>query len=305
MRKVSLTVISIIMAFMMLINGSSKVDAAEVTSGPIVTIESYEVTNEKIIPGADFTLKLVLKNYSTTRAAEDVMIDIANPDGVAPVYGTVSQAFLGTIEPGESVEVSFDYNSFTSISSNTLSFNVTLVAPSATNYITLTIPSGSDTPFSIISANIPTAAEVGEIVSASLSFKVLGNDNVSNATMVLAVNGENVASSVVGIVTPGTTKTQNLSFCFAGKGEYSVELALEYLDDAGEKKKITVGTATVSVTESHIDSGDDEKDTEENNQNTNNTVSDGATNITLMAISGVLIIAIFLIILLLVTRRKK
>ena len=38
------------------------VKATETLTGPMVVVDSYQVTNEKIVPGEDFTLTLTLKN---------------------------------------------------------------------------------------------------------------------------------------------------------------------------------------------------------------------------------------------------
>ena len=103
-----------------------KVSVVDEGKDPFIVIERYELSRERIIPGNGFTLTLHLKNLSETRSASQVLVDITNPKGVAPVYGTVSQMFLGDFGPGESREVSFDYDSWTSITTETLDFGVVL-----------------------------------------------------------------------------------------------------------------------------------------------------------------------------------
>lgn len=271
----------------------------EAVSVPMIVLDKYEVSGEKIVPGEDFTLSFTLVNYHTSQTAYDVMVDISNPSGVAPVYGTVSQVYVGDMEPGESKKISLDYNSFTSITGDTIDFYMTIVSSLNQNYITLRIPTGSDSPFSIQGSNVPGEAMVNETVLASISFKVLGEENVSNVVLAAKTNGETIANSQIGIVTPGTTKTQTLAFSFWEKGEYVVDLELEYTDTLGQKKSVPVGTELISVSEKPNSNGDDTSTDEVPNAPNNET-----SNILFMGISGILILVIFLVIVIIVRKNK-
>ena len=120
-----------------------KANAINLESSPYIMLESYEVSNEKIVPGEDFTLTLTLKNYSVSATAKNVLVDISNPAGIAPVYGTVSQTWVEEMGPGETATVSFDYTSSVDITGDYLDFYITMVGE-VTNYITLRAPVGSD-----------------------------------------------------------------------------------------------------------------------------------------------------------------
>lgn len=271
----------------------------EAVSVPMIVLDKYEVSGEKIVPGEDFTLSFTLVNYHTSQTAYDVMVDISNPSGVAPVYGTVSQVYVGDMEPGESKKISLDYNSFTSITGDTIDFYMTIVSSLNQNYITLRIPTGSDSPFSIQGSNVPGEAMVNETVLASISFKVLGEENVSNVVLAAKTNGETIANSQIGIVTPGTTKTQTLALSFWEKGEYVVDLELEYTDTLGQKKSVPVGAELISVSEKPNSNGDDTSTDEVPNAPNTET-----SNILFMGISGILILVIFLVIVIIVRKNK-
>lgn len=273
--------------------------AIDLTSGPMIVVEKYEVTDEKIVPGEDFTLTLTLANYNQSITARDVIIDIDNPNGVAPIYGTVSQVYVGNIAPGESKEISIDYNSWTSITGETLDFYVTVITSMNQNYIVLRIPSGSDSPFSVISANIPETVEKDSTWNMSLAFKVLGEQNVRDVALTVSRNGQKIADSLVGIVTPGVTKTQQLSTIFGEPGEYAVDIGLEYVDNAGQIQTDVVGTAIVTVTEEGSSvTNDFQTGHHENNSN------GGVDNLLLMGVSGMLILGIFLVVVFIVKKNK-
>lgn len=269
------------------------------TINPVILVEEYEVTNEKIVPGADFTLKLLLKNCSK-RDVHEVMIDISNPDGVAPVYGTVSQIFVGDIAAGKTKLVEFQYNSYTSITEEALDFKVTILSDSPTNYITIRVPVGVDSPFSVISTSIPSKAIAGESIPAALSFKVLGEENISNVTMVLKVNEEE-QKSVIGIVTPGMTKSQNMSFQLDTPGEHAVEVLLEYVDEVGVQQSLSVGTVVVAVEEGKGEAVQEQPNVVAPEPEEN----EGTNNLVVMGISGMLILVIFSTIVFIVSRKRK
>lgn len=276
----------------------AKVSAAEVTTGPMVVIDSYEVTNEKVVPGEDFSLTLQLKNYNKREAAKEVLLDISNPDGVAPVYGTVSQVYVGDIGPGESREITIDYNSWTSITGDTLDFYVTVVTSVNQNYIVLRVPAGSDSPFSILGSNIPAEVGVNELANISLTFKVLGDENVGNVALTLNYNGEPISRSQIGALTPGTTKTQRLSTYFAQAGDYPLDLGLEYVDDAGQTQTDIVMSTTISVVEKH------DATTNNDSYNGNAIAENGADNLLLLGVSGIVILGIFLAVIVLLKKNK-
>lgn len=301
-RKLCVSFMAFVATFISLfsINGSV-VSAAEgqVQSAPLIMLEKYSITDEKIVPGQDFTLTLVLKNCGSVQSVSNVMIDIGNPDGVAPVYGTVSQVFVGNIRAGESKEITIDYNSWISIAGDTLDFNLTIVSDQATNYIILRAPVGADSPFSIISAPVSSEIEEGAKGSASLAFKVLGENNVRNVVMLLKENGEVIASSTIGIVTPGASKTQSMTFELETVGEHTVDLLLQYVDEADQTKEVLVGSVPVTVNPKE---GISENPTEPAGDNDGES-TDG-TNIAIMGISGILILVICLLVVIVLRKNK-
>lgn len=214
---------------------------------PFIVVERYELSHERIIPGNGFTLTLHIKNLSDTRGARQVLLDIANPKGVAPVYGTVSQMYLGDLGPGESRAISFDYDSWTSIASETLDFNVTLVSDGNMNGVTLRLPAGIESIFHVMAANGPSIVYVNEMSSVSLNFRVLGDENVSDVVLRMDCNGETVATSQVGNLSAGTTKTQNVSFKLTEVGKYAADFYLEYVGADGQSESEFIATKVLEV----------------------------------------------------------
>lgn len=278
-----------------------RASAINLESSPYIMVESYELSNEKIVPGEDFTLTLTLKNYSKNATAEDVLVNVVNPAGIAPVYGTVSQTWVDEIKPGETADVSFDYTSSIEIIGDYLDFNITMVGGS-TNYITLRAPVGSDSPFAILAVSIPEQINVREVSSASVSFRVLGEENVRNVSLEIALNGESLSKSTIGILTAGTTRTQSISMTGHIPGDYEAELILYYDDEADQNQSVVVGNANIKIVQPVTEQPDNRS--EEDVSINEVQKPDQNNRIVLLGVGGVLILGIFTVVAILARRKR-
>lgn len=305
-ENIIIRALTFVLVFVILGTNSIKVSATEQKEAetetteavfePLIVVDYYEITNEKIVPGEDFTLTLMLKNYSMNQPAKGVLLDISNPAGVAPVYGTISQVYVGDIGAGESKEVVVEYNSWTTIVGDTLDFNVTIISDSKQNYAVLRVPVGVDSPFSIISVTAPSEVEVYGLATLSLTFKVIGEEKVKDVVLAARADGVLIGSSQIGIISPGLTMTQQLLLSFVNTGEQTIDLSLEYVDEQGQKEVTSVTTTTITVIEETpgtvIDPASDD-------------ISDGNTeSILLMGIGGMLILIVFLIFVIVVKKKR-
>lgn len=264
-----------------------------------VMISNYDVSNQKIIPGQDFTLKITVTNYSANVKADGVKIAVQNPEGVAPVYGTVSQGYIGTLQAGESKEVSFLYNSWTSIVTDTIEFDVLLASSTSDNEVILHVPSSLDAPFKIDSVLIPEQSISGQKTDVKLTFSVLGAENVSN--VVMSVEGDNfqTAKSNIGILSPGVTKSQNMSISFDDAGNYPVNVYLSYINSDGTMKKIKVYSGDIIVTKGTV-----ETDIPDGDEQIKKDANSNISKMLVIGVSGILIIAVFGLILLIVYKKR-
>lgn len=264
--------------------------AEPVVREPYIVVESYELSHERIVPGVGFTLTLHLKNNSTDLTAHQVLIDVSNPIGVTPVYGTVTQQHLGDMKPGESRTVSYEYDAWTSITTEALEFTVSLVSSSKTNRVAVRVPTGTDNIFHVMATNGPSAVYVNETASFSLNFRVLGDENVSNVALRVECGGESVGTSQVGSLIAGTTKTQSVSFAMSQPGTYAADFYMEYLGADGQTKSEFVGTKEFEVKKVEV-----EKPGEQIPGGTVVEPEPDNTGALVLALSGVLILAIFIV----------
>lgn len=284
---------------LMLFGGKNVVRAAETkSSSPVIMIEKYSVTDEKIIPGQEFTLTLELINHSGTQTADDIMLDIENPAGVAPVYGETSQVFVGSIGAGKTKEIQLQYQSWTSIEGESLDFKVTILSNQPSNYVVLRVPVGSDSPFDIITQTMPSEIMKGEEGTASVSFNVLADSKISNISLKIQEGTNEIATSNIGNVTAGSSKNQTVSFELNSTGEHTVEMILQYNDEKGMKQQITVGTWKVKVVNEYKQAVDESGTGQDESSQTHNGY------ILVMGVSGLLILIICLIVAVLLRKRR-
>ena len=215
-----------------------------------VFLDHYELTDEKIIPGKEFTLKLFLKNIGD-KSVEHVIVDVMYPLGIMPIYGSVSQAIVD-VDAGETTEVELKYNALEKIGSPILDFQVSLRENELQNLTILRTPVGLKSPFDIVSSFVPSKAFAGESVNCSMTFKYLGMETADKVSARMNVNGRLAYSVDMGNMTKETTKTQSLFKTFDKAGNYSVELFLDYHDDSGMKKTVQVGSGVLNILETPV-----------------------------------------------------
>lgn len=212
-----------------------------------VIVESYSVTNERINPGEPFVLTVVIKNASQNIIARDTLVEITNPSGVAPEYGKVAEFYIGDLQPDSSQTVELKYNSWTSINSDTLDFYVTIATSDRSHTTTLRIPAGSEEQFAILSSEIPDSGRQYDSLSTSLTFKALGESNLKDVAYIVKVDGEEVASSSIGIMKPGATKNSAVAFTIPEAGQHTIEVLIRYADEAGQVYYMEVGRKNITI----------------------------------------------------------
>ena len=222
-------------------------EVEEEISGAYLIVDSYSITNERIIPGEPFELAMVIKNASTSIKAKNALVDISEPSGVAPEYGKVSEFYLGDIEPGSSKTIRLKYDTWTSITTDTLDFTVLIVTEDKTHTTTLRIPAGAENPFVILSTDIPTSGKQGESLSTSLTFKVLGEDNIKDVAYIVRVDDEEKVNSSIGIMKPGATKTSAAAFSVSDAGKHTIKVLLRYTEETGQMLYMDAGQETVTI----------------------------------------------------------
>lgn len=247
MKKIHTSFVIVLCLLVLSLSVPQKVKAADKSEFPFISVESYSVTKEKIIPGSDFTLTLGLKNNSETTPAKNVVIGMVCPSGVSPKYGTPGQAYLKEIAKGDIVDVSFEFSTIEEIYSFYLDFQVSIFCDDSNNSLLLRIPVGTDLPFNITNFAIDESGIEGETAAAAVAFKVIGIDFVKNVYIKASYDGIERNSISIGSLAPGTSKSQLISIPLDSFGEHEIKLSIAYEDALGKLCTMEVGAQNIEV----------------------------------------------------------
>jgi len=268
-------------------------------------IEGYELTNEAIVPGNEFVLKIKVKNQSSEVTVKNIMVMVTNPSGVTPKYGDVGTAVIETLAPGAMGEVSFRYSSDSDINTSDLNFGVGVFYDNLSTSTQVRVPVGKMTDFAVEGTSMPQKMTVGKVGYASAVVENLEETGVSNVVMVARCSGKDIGTANIGTISAKTRKTQSVSLMFLEKGQYMVDLLLTYTNAEGENKEYLIASEEIQVVaeEIYVNNNSEENtdlidtpDPEQKNE---------ISNVLLLSVSGVLLIALCCVILILLYRRKK
>ncbi|MGN0473405.1 MAG: hypothetical protein ACI4F8_11220 [Lachnospiraceae bacterium] len=298
--------VSILLLFVIVACFSTAKMTAYAVEKPVLLVTSYTiksdgVVKDKVVRGETFQLDITITNYGKETDAENVYVQLFGPNKILPKFGTAGQYYVGTICAGKTATVSVEYTVDASYAADVVDFSVNVYSDAATQVAYLAIPCGSDSPFLILESNIPTTVTKGDQVETSVTFKVLGDDNVSNVSVIVTSDGNVIDNSYIGILTPGVTKTQKVSISFSEEGTIPVELYLQYADYSGTKKAVCVNAQTVKVGKSTGNSSTESSwgDTSGISNNA------GADKLILMGACGLSIFIIILVVVYLLSKKRR
>lgn len=276
---------------------------AETNENALLYATSYSVTNETIIPGKSFTLKMTIQNFSANETAKNIVVLIDNPDGVVPEYGTVSVAYIDSLKPKAATEVTFNYNADTAIEASELDFLVYMTCDKYNTSTPIRISVGKDGDISVENVSVPEKVTLNKTDYVSALIENISGKEVNNVTMVVKCDDEEIATETIGKLSIGTSKTQNIEVKFDKEGEHSYEILLKYTNSDGENKEFTAGTGKITVTTEQVETNRNNiKEDDSANDSKSNTFS--GNNIVIICSVGVLVIAICCIVLVLLYRKK-
>ena len=267
-----------------------------------VFLDHYQLTNDKIVPGNEFTLTLYLKNIGKNDA-HNIIVDIMYAEGVMPSYGQVSQAIVDVPAEG-TAEIEFHYIALEKIDEAVLDFQVILRESDLRNAILIRTPVGSQSPFRIIANFVPGRAKVREDVNCSMTFKYLGQETADAIRARMNVNGELVHTIDIGNLPKETTKTQSLFTKFEDEGKYIIELYLDYLDEAGEEQSVEVGSGLVEIEEPRVVPASVQTPNQQTQKNSQESAASRFANADVLTVSVTLIVVIFAMIIFLLKKKK-
>lgn len=252
--KIIIAVVGSILVFFSTLLGYGSIEsfALDIANETSVILSSYEVSEDIIVPGEEFSLKLVLNNPSERAMARSVLVNVTTDQGVTSVYPSVTQVYVGDMGPGDSKEVDFSFVANNAYPYTSASFYVSIETSSRSNYVVVSAPVEINTDlFSIVSTSVPEEAVSGMPIASSISFRSLSNDSLSNVAMNVYVDDTKVVMGIIGNLFAGASKTQNASFFINEPGKHTVNYEMECTDADGSVHVVGVYSGTITVIEAN------------------------------------------------------
>jgi hypothetical protein len=214
---------------------------------PGLVIRSSSYGSSIITAGSPFTLSLTVYSTSGTETLNDVVVSLTLPENVSLTGGSLS-AYVGTMGPKSSRDVSFEILPAAGIQKNVADVKVDLTGTGAvsgkgaTGSCTISVPISQPDRFEIEKLDMPDSFTVGTSSTISLSFVNKGKNAVSN--LEAAISGANLGpdgaqSQYIGNINAGTENSVDFDVTPDMAGTISGTITLTYEGQDGSAKTVT------------------------------------------------------------------
>lgn len=223
---------------------------------PYLMVESYEYGSEKVAAGSTFTLKMNIKNTSSTIGMENIVVSLNASEDLS-VAAASNTFYIDKLAPGEVVTKEIDLTALSTAKSQssiiTLDSKYEFLANNARQQVTSTeqisIPVYQQDRLELQLIENVEETFVGNEHSLSIQYANKGKGNVYNVSAEIKGNIE-IAEKVqnLGNFEPGANGTIDFFPVSNEVGEVSGEVLITYEDENGEEKQVSV-PFTYSVSE--------------------------------------------------------
>jgi len=219
---------------------------------PFIVVSSYEVSDDIIILGNNFSLTIEVENTDPKVATRGALMSIGFPDGISTAYGSSNQMFLDKLAPGEKREVTFELYASPGYSRSLVPFVITITSEvrsiSSTIYAHVELDRST---FKVVSQNVPDEADAGEKIAVSFSFKSLLEEKLSNVVLSVYVDYDDkpVALTNIGNISVGASKSQDLTFFISEVGRHRLRVELSFNLSEGEYSTAELYSGYIRINE--------------------------------------------------------
>lgn len=228
----------------------------EIVYEPFIVVSSYEVSDGIITPGKSFELTIEVENTDTKVATRGSLMTISFPDGISTAYGSSNQFYLDSLKGGEKRKVTFNLTAAAHYSRTSAPFVISIASEIRTNSATIYVPVHLDnSAFKVVSKAIPETAGAGDKIAASLSFKSLLGEKLSNVLLSVYIDDEStpVTTATIGNISAGASKSQNVTFFINEKGLHSVKIELTYNLPEGDSASAELYSGKIQINEPSVE----------------------------------------------------
>lgn len=251
-------ILHILLGLILVVSGMILPQPITVEAGCGLMVVSYEIEKGDFSPGAESTIKFIIKNQNIKAAATDIVAQITpGSSTVTTVYGETNQRFLGNIGPGQTLEVSFRLDVDSEVDVNkvqvSLSLNYKMSGESESSSSSVFIPVKQNGGIVINGVSVANSAKIGSRALISVTYENSGSETLKNVTFRLDGNIEEEGKTVeIGNLESGASDYHDAYVIFTELGEQTVNISVEYTDMEGNKFTKDVSSEVITVSEGEV-----------------------------------------------------
>lgn len=255
-KKIVLFVCSICLVLGMMLSLSLESQAVSEGQKARVVVENFSVSNDAIVPGEEFELKMLIRNTSKTDTAKSILMTFTNDlNTVYTVYGQTDQMYISELKPKGTKEITVNLKAAEELMDSTVRFEVDFVYE---DYITsqnlnsssIQLPVTTTSKFEVQNVSFPDTIYAGEKSRIRITYKNTGADDFYNITMNVASEGtEEDEQYSLGSLVAGKVSYAELYITLEEVGSKEVSIRFSYEDIEGNKFNTEEYKQTVNVME--------------------------------------------------------
>lgn len=227
---------------------------------PYIIVDSYSYGGGSVTAGEEFTLKLTLRNTSTTHSLENIVMNVS-PMGVFSMASSSNTFFINRLQAGSIMEREVTLNAgLTKVTddkdANSIDIKFTYQyagadvkkLESGSSSESITLPVDFPDRFELGIPESDDTAYVGEDFYLSVPMVNKGRSSVYNLTAFVRGDGikNQGQTQYIGNLAAGTESSADFSLQYLEPGDYSGEIVVTYEDaNMNPKEMISVFNVTV------------------------------------------------------------
>lgn len=227
---------------------------------PYIIVDNYSYGGSSVTAGDEFTLKLTLRNTSSTHSLENIVMNVS-PMGVFSMASSSNTFFINRLQAGSVIEREITLNAgLTKVTddkdANSIDIKFTYQyagtdvkkLESGSSSESITLPVNFPDRFELGIPESDDMAYVGEDFYISLPMVNKGRSGVYNLTAFVRGDGikNQGQTQYIGNLNAGTESSADFSLQYLEPGDYSGEIVVTY-EDANMNPKEVVAAFNVSV----------------------------------------------------------
>lgn len=215
---------------------------------PVLMLNGYTLSSEKIYAGEEFTLTVVIKNTSSRENAKNIQLKLTDNTGtIMPASGNSASAYISSLSRGESKKVSFSLQTSPDAEENKYSLNLVIgyqgsdsLTPATSNE-SMTVSILQKQRIKIDEPTVYDKAMEGTVTGISLAIYNMGKAPVYNCMVTLEGDGLSLVESYFGgTLAAGGTLRPDLEVLTSKAGLISGNITLTYEDAYGVQSSQSV-----------------------------------------------------------------